>query len=70
MISRVAATKTFDSDPAEILRLVQKYDCLDEVRAIAGDYAGRARAALVPFAESPAKEALEMALDFVLDRDR
>jgi octaprenyl-diphosphate synthase len=70
MISRVAATKTFDSDPAEILRLVQKYDCLDEVRAIARDYAGRARAALVPFAESPAKEALEMALDFVLDRDR
>ena len=40
------------------------------MRAIARDYAGRARAALVPFAESPAKEALEMALDFVLDRDR
>src|SRR6266566_4919865 len=28
-IALIAATKTFDSDPAEILRLVQKYDCLD-----------------------------------------
>jgi len=70
MVARVASTKTFDSDPAEILRLVQKYGTLDETRAIARDYAGRARAALVPFADSPAKEALEMALDFVLDRDR
>jgi octaprenyl-diphosphate synthase len=70
MVARVASTKTFDSDPAEILRLVQKYDTLDETRAIARDYAGRARTALVPFADSPAKEALEMALDFVLDRDR
>jgi octaprenyl-diphosphate synthase len=70
MVARVASTKTFDSDPAEILRLVQKYGTLEEVRAIARDYAARARAALLPFADSPAKEALEMALDFVLDRDR
>jgi octaprenyl-diphosphate synthase len=70
MIARVASTKTFDGDPGEILRLVQKYDVLDETRAIARDYAARARAALTPFADSPAKEALEMALDFVLDRDR
>lgn len=70
MIARIASTKTFDGDPAEILRLVQKYDCLDETRAIARDYAARARTALTPFADSPAKEALEMALDFVLDRDR
>jgi octaprenyl-diphosphate synthase len=71
MVARVASTKTFvDSDPSEILRLVHKYETLDETRAIARDYAGRARAALVPFAGSPAKEALETALDFVLDRDR
>jgi len=70
MIARVAETKSFDGDPGEILRLVQKYDGLDETRAIARDYAARARAALTPFADSPAKEALETALDFVLDRDR
>jgi octaprenyl-diphosphate synthase len=70
MVARVASTKTFDSDPADVLRLVQKYGTLEETRAIARDYAGRARSALVPFADSPAKEALEMALDFVLDRDR
>jgi octaprenyl-diphosphate synthase len=70
MVARIASTKAFDSDPAEILRLVQKYGTLDETRAIARDYATRARAALVPFPDSPAKEALEMALHFVLDRDR
>jgi len=71
MVAHVAATKSFDNgDPADILRLVQKYGTLDETRAIARDYAVRARTALSPFADSPAKEALEMALDFVLDRDR
>jgi geranylgeranyl pyrophosphate synthase len=49
---------------------VRKYETLDETRAIARDYANRARAALEPFADSPAKEALELALDFVLERDR
>ena len=71
LITRIASHKSFDEiDPAEIGAVVRKYDALDETRAIARDYAGRARAALTPFADSPAKEALEMALDFVLDRDR
>ena len=70
-IALIAATKSFDGiDPAEMLALVRKYETLDETRAIARDYANRARAALEPFAESPAKEALELALDFVLERDR
>jgi len=71
LIARIASHKSFDSvDPAEIGALVRKYDALDETRAIARDYAGRARAALEGFPDSAAKEALDVALDFVLDRDR
>jgi len=70
-IARVATTKSFDDiDPAEMIELVTRYDALDETRAIARDYANRARAALEPFADSAAKEALDVALDFVLERDR
>jgi octaprenyl-diphosphate synthase len=71
IIARVASRKSFDdADPAEMIELVSKYDALDETRAIARDYASRARAALEPFPDSPAREALDLALDFVLDRDR
>jgi len=70
-IARVASAKSFDDvDPAEMIDLVTRYDALDETRAIARDYASRARAALEPFSDSAAKEALDMALDFVLERDR
>jgi octaprenyl-diphosphate synthase len=70
-IARIAAHKSFDDAiPTEMIELVKKYDTLDETRAIARDYASRARTALEPFADSPAKEALDLALDFVLDRDR
>ena len=71
IITHVAARKSFDDvDPAEIGAIVRKYDALDETRAIARDYAARARAALGPFPASAAREALEAALDFVLERDR
>jgi len=71
LIARIASHKSFESvDPTEIGSLVRKYDALDETRAIARDYAGRARAALEGFPDSAAKEALDVALDFVLDRDR
>jgi octaprenyl-diphosphate synthase len=70
-IARVASTKSFDDvDPAEMIELVTRYDALDETRAIARDYANRARAALEPFPDSASKEALDVALDFVLERDR
>jgi geranylgeranyl pyrophosphate synthase len=70
-IARVAATKSFeDVDPNEMIELVTRYDTLDQTRAIARDYASRARAALEPFPDSAAKEALDTALDFVLERDR
>ena len=71
LITRVAANKSFDDvDPAEIISIVNRYNTLDETRAIARDYADRARKALEPFPPSAAKEALEVALEFVLERDR
>jgi len=71
MIAHVATTKSFDGiDQSAITEIVRKYDALEETQAIARDYASRARAALVPFAPSAARDALEMALDFVLERDR
>jgi geranylgeranyl pyrophosphate synthase len=71
MIARIARMKSFDGiDPADVLALVHRYETLDETRAIARDYASRARAALEPFPESSAREALDLALEFVLERDR
>ena len=71
LITRVATHKSFDDvDPAEIIAIVNRYNTLDETRAIARDYAERARKTLAPFPASAAKEALEVALEFVLERDR
>jgi octaprenyl-diphosphate synthase len=71
IIARVASQRSFeDIEPAEILAIVNRYDTLDETREIARDYANRARLALEAFPPSAAKEALELALDFVLERDR
>ncbi|MCU1244465.1 MAG: ispB [Acidobacteria bacterium] len=71
MMARVAKLKSFDGvDPGEIGEIVRKYDALDETRAIARDYANRARTALDACPPSPARETLDLALDFVLDRDR
>jgi octaprenyl-diphosphate synthase len=70
-ITRIATVKSFDGiDPREILRIVNRYDALEKTRAMARDYARRARAGLEPFPDSPAKEMLDLALDFVLERDR
>lgn len=71
IINRVATRKSFDGiDPAEIHAIVRRYDALDQTREIARDYATRARRALQPFAAAEAKEALEMALDFVMEREK
>jgi octaprenyl-diphosphate synthase len=71
IITRIASLKSFDDDnPAQVMDIVTKYDALDETRAIARDYANRARAALAPLPSNPAKEVLDVALDFVLERDR
>jgi len=71
IITGVATNRSFDGiDPAEILGIVNRYATLDKTREIARHYANRARAALASFADSQAKEALEFALDFVMERDR
>lgn len=69
IIARVARDKSFDgTDPAEILSIVHRYDTIDKTREIARDYANRARKALESFPPSQAKEALEFALEFVMER--
>lgn len=71
LIVRVATAKSFDGvDPSEIVAIVHRYDTVEETREIAREYADKARAALVPFPASPAKETLEMALDFVMEREK
>ena len=71
IITSVASHRAFeDVDPAEILAIVQRYDTIEETREQAREFASRARAALQTFPVSPARETLEVALDFVLDRDR
>jgi len=70
-VARVASDKSFQRvPPPEVIDIVRKYGALDDSREIAAEYAQRARAALEPFPDSPAKEALDLALDFVLERDR
>jgi octaprenyl-diphosphate synthase len=71
MIARVATDHSFEAvRPGDVLEVVQKYDALHQTREIARDYAVRARAALAHFPDSPARQTLELALDFVLERDR
>ena len=71
LVSRVVTHKSFDGvDPAEILAIATRYQTIDETREIARDYATRAKLALEPFPESPAREALEVALDFVMEREK
>ncbi|MGN6184918.1 MAG: polyprenyl synthetase family protein [Thermoanaerobaculia bacterium] len=71
IVTRVVTRKSFDGvDPSEILAIVQRHDTLAQTREIARDYANRARVALEPFLPGDAKDTLEFALDFVLDRDR
>jgi octaprenyl-diphosphate synthase len=71
IMSRVVSRKSFDeTDPAEILAIVERYHTVDQTREIARDYANRARLALAPFPDSPAKETLDVALDFVMEREK
>lgn len=71
IMTRVVSRKSFEgTDPAEVLAIVKRYETVEQTREIARDYATRARIALEPFPSSPAREALDTALDFVLERDR
>lgn len=71
LIDRVVSEKSFGSiDPRELVEIANRYDAIEETRDIARDFALRARAALRPFADGPAKQALEYALDFVMQREK
>jgi len=71
LITQVATNRSFDgADPAEILAVVQRHGSVERTREIAREYAEKARAALSIFPDSPAKETLDYALDFVLDREK
>ena len=71
MIAQIASSKSFDGvTSADVIDVVRKYGALDQTREIARDYAARAKSALEPFPDSAAREVLEVALDFVLERDR
>ena len=71
VISRVASERSFDRhDPAEVLAIVNRYDTVEQTRGYARDYARGALTALNGFPKSPARDALEVALEFVMERDR
>jgi octaprenyl-diphosphate synthase len=70
VIERVATDRSFGKiDPLELSAIARRYGTIEETRDIAHTYAERARAALRMFRPSPARDALEFAIDFVQQRD-
>jgi octaprenyl-diphosphate synthase len=70
MISRVVEDRGFDRvSPEEIVGIARECKALDEARALAEDYAERARRDLLAFERSPYREALAALPDFILARD-
>jgi octaprenyl-diphosphate synthase len=68
-IERVLEDRGFDRTPSgEILDLVGREGTLNEAREIAGAWAESAREALAGLPDNEAREALELAPDFVLNR--
>jgi len=70
-IEQVAISRSFEAaSPEEIVEIVTRYGGLEETRSIALDYTERCRRVLEGYPESPARAALEFAVDFVVRRDR
>jgi len=68
-IERALSQRSLDGiKPEEVIALVKRFDVIEQTREIAREYADRARAALAGFPASSEKEALEAALEFVLNR--
>lgn len=71
LIDRVVTEKDFGAtDPQELVAIANRYDAIEETRDIAREYASMAREALSPFPATASRQALEFALDFVLNRER
>jgi octaprenyl-diphosphate synthase len=69
-VRAVLEDRGFDRVPREeIVRLVREHGALDEARALAFEYADRARRDLQVFERSKYREALEALPDFILSRD-
>jgi len=69
-ISAVVADKGFARvSREEIVRLAREHGVLEEARALAEQYAERARHDLAAFERSPYREALSVLPDFILARD-
>jgi octaprenyl-diphosphate synthase len=70
-IERVASNRQLeDGDAEEIQGVVQRHGSIPRTLEIAREYADRALANLAGFPPSTAREALEFAVQYVLDRDR
>jgi len=70
VVSRVLEDRGFDRvSREEIVRLARECGALDEARALAEEYAERARRDLLAFDRSPYREALSVLPDFILSRD-
>jgi octaprenyl-diphosphate synthase len=70
VVSRVLEDRGFDRvSREEIVRLARECGALDEARALAEEYAERARRDLLAFDRSPYREALAALPDFILSRD-
>ena len=71
IVSGIARDRTFgEVDPGYVLDLVHRGGGIERTREIAASHVARARAILADYPESPAREALDFALDFVVARDR
>jgi octaprenyl-diphosphate synthase len=69
LVQQVLEDRAFDRvAPEQILALVAREGTVEEVEAMAYDHAEEARAALAGFPEGDAREALELAPDYVLHR--
>jgi octaprenyl-diphosphate synthase len=69
LVQRVLEDRAFERvSPEQVLDVVEREGTVDEVEEMAHDFAEEARLALEPFAPSDAREALELAPDFVLNR--
>ena len=69
LIGTVLEDRSFERvDPHQVLEIVEEQNTLDEVRDLAEKYAAEAREALAGLAVCDARDALEVAPDFVLHR--
>jgi octaprenyl-diphosphate synthase len=69
LVQQVLEDRAFDRvAPAQVLDVVAREGTVEEVEEMAHDFAEEARVALEPFPPGDAREALELAPDFVLNR--